>query len=52
MKSLYVCCLAVLIAAPLLAQHPADPDKKMAGPGTLPPAGRAASTPATRPSPA
>ena len=36
MRSLYVCCLAALIAAPLLAQHQADPDKKVAGGGTLP----------------
>ena len=29
MRSLHVCCLAVLFAAPLVAQHQADPDKKV-----------------------
>ena len=40
MRSLSVCCLAALLTAPLLAQHPAehaaDPDKKVAGGGALP----------------
>jgi len=40
MKQLAVLAIAAALAAPLLAQHPAehgaDPDKKVAGPGTLP----------------
>jgi hypothetical protein len=36
MKRLAVLGLAALLSAPLLAQHQADPDKKVAGGGTLP----------------
>ncbi len=36
MKRLAVFGLAALLTAPLLAQHQADPDKKVAGGGTLP----------------
>jgi hypothetical protein len=36
MKRLAVFGLAALLTAPLLAQHPGDPDKKVAGGGTLP----------------
>jgi hypothetical protein len=36
MKRLAVFGLAALLTAPLLAQHQADPDKKIAGGGTLP----------------
>ena len=36
MKSLFVFGLAALLTAPLVAQHQSDPDKKVAGGGTLP----------------
>jgi hypothetical protein len=36
MKNLFVFGLAALLAAPLVAQHQSDPDKKVAGGGTLP----------------
>jgi hypothetical protein len=36
MKNLFVFGLAALLAAPMLAQHQSDPDKKVAGGGTLP----------------
>jgi hypothetical protein len=36
MKAVFVLGLAALLAAPLLAQHQSDPDKKVAGGGTLP----------------
>ena len=42
MKRLAVLGLAALLTAPLVAQqHKADPDKKMAGPGTIPPGWKA-----------
>jgi hypothetical protein len=36
MKNLFVFGLAALLTAPLIAQHQSDPDKKVAGGGTLP----------------
>ena len=36
MKNLFVVGLAALLTAPLVAQHQSDPDKKVAGGGTLP----------------
>ena len=36
MKNLFVFGLAALLTAPLVAQHQSDPDKKVAGGGTLP----------------
>ena len=36
MKNLFVFGLAALLIAPLVAQHQSDPDKKVAGGGTLP----------------
>ena len=36
MKRLFVFGLAALLTAPLVAQHQSDPDKKVAGGGTLP----------------
>jgi hypothetical protein len=36
MKQLFVVGLAALLSAPLVAQHQSDPDKKVAGGGTLP----------------
>jgi hypothetical protein len=36
MKKLFVFGLAALLTAPLVAQHQSDPDKKVAGGGTLP----------------
>ena len=36
MKNLFVVGLAALLTAPLVAQHQSDPDKKVAGGGSLP----------------